>query len=57
MAHIRMLESVGLLDKEELDKLLMELRRILDEVILPGKFEIEDGIEDVHSQIEVMLTR
>lgn len=57
MAHIRMLESVGLLGKEELNMLLDELQKILDEVILRGKFEIEPGIEDVHSQIEVMLTR
>ncbi|MFN1834870.1 argininosuccinate lyase [Balneola sp. MJW-20] len=57
MAHIRMLESVGLLEAVELDKLLAELQRILDEVIIPGNFVIEEGIEDVHSQIEVMLTR
>lgn len=57
IAHITMLESVGLLKKEELNKLTKELNRILEEVIEPGNFEIEDGVEDVHSQIELMLTR
>lgn len=57
IAHITMLESVGLLKKEELNKLTEELNRVLDEVIEPGNFEIEDGVEDVHSQIELMLTR
>ncbi|MBO6522667.1 MAG: argininosuccinate lyase [Balneolaceae bacterium] len=57
IAHITMLESVGLLKKEELEVLVKELNRILDEVIKPGKFEIEEGVEDVHSQIELMLTR
>ena len=57
IAHITMLESVGLLEKEELNILTKELNRILEEVILPGKFFIEEGVEDVHSQIEMMLTR
>ncbi|MCG8374629.1 MAG: argininosuccinate lyase, partial [Balneolales bacterium] len=57
IAHITMLESVGLLRKDELEVLTKELNRILEEVIEPGKFEIEDGVEDVHSQIELMLTR
>jgi argininosuccinate lyase len=57
IAHITMLESVGLLEKDELEILTKELNRILDEVIEPGDFEIEDGVEDVHSQIELMLTR
>ncbi len=57
IAHITMLESVGLLEKEELEVLVKELNRILDDVIEPGKFEIEEGVEDVHSQIELMLTR
>ena len=48
MAHIRMLESIGLLEKEELDVLLAELQSILD-VIERGEFVIEPGIEDVHS--------
>ncbi|WP_020404381.1 argininosuccinate lyase [Gracilimonas tropica] len=57
IAHITMLESVGLLEKDELEILTKELNRILNEVIEPGNFEIEDGVEDVHSQIELMLTR
>lgn len=56
IAHITMLESVGLLEKEELDELVAELNRIQLEVIEPGLFKIEDGVEDVHSQIELMLT-
>lgn len=56
MAHITMLESVGLLQKEELDILLKELKNIY-QIACEGKFVIEDGIEDVHSQVELMLTR
>ncbi len=56
MAHITMLESIGLLEKDELQLLLSELRNILGE-IRSGAFTIEDGIEDVHSQVELMLTR
>lgn len=56
MAHITMLENIGLLKKNELTTLLAQLKIIYDEILL-GKFEIEDGIEDVHSQVELMLTR
>lgn len=56
MAHITMLESVGLLGQDELTLLLEELRMIYKE-IAAGNFAIEDGAEDVHSQIELMLTR
>lgn len=56
MAHITMLESIGLLEKEELTALLAQLKEIYSQV-LQGNFEIEDGIEDVHSQVELMLTR
>lgn len=56
MAHITMLESIGLLTKDELTILLDELKRIYHS-ILGGKFIIEDGIEDVHSQVELLLTR
>ena len=56
MAHITMLESIGLLTSNELKTLLHELRAIRKE-ILEGKFTIEEGVEDVHSQIELMLTR
>lgn len=56
MAHITMLESVGLLQKSELTILLEELRNIY-KISVDGEFVIEDGIEDVHSQVELMLTR
>lgn len=56
MAHITMLESIGLLEKEELTALLAQLKEIYAQA-LQGEFEIEDGIEDVHSQVELMLTR
>jgi len=56
IAHITMLESVGLLEKTELDILVKELESIQKEIIGKGKFEIEEGVEDVHSQIELMLT-
>lgn len=56
MAHITMLQSIGLLTAEELDTLTAELRNIYDE-IEHGRFTIEEGVEDVHSQVELMLTR
>ena len=56
MAHITMLESIGLLTKEELNVLLAELRNIYA-VADRREFIIEEGIEDVHSQVELMLTR
>lgn len=56
MAHITMLESIGLLTTEELQLLLAELRKIHTE-IEEGKFVIEDDVEDVHSQVELLLTR
>ena len=56
MAHVTMLEHVGLLSKEDLDVLLPALRELYKEAEA-GKFVIEDGIEDVHSQVELMLTR
>ncbi|MCP9613081.1 argininosuccinate lyase [Coprobacter tertius] len=56
LAHITMLESIGLLTREELDMLTVELRNIYD-VAVQGRFVIEDGVEDVHSQVELMLTR
>ncbi len=55
MAHIKMLESIGLLTKEELDTLLPALQQIADE-IERGEFTIEEGVEDVHSQVEFLLT-
>ncbi|MBR5333086.1 MAG: argininosuccinate lyase [Muribaculaceae bacterium] len=56
MAHITMLQSIGLLEANELDLLLKELRKIYD-IAISGKFVIEEGVEDVHSQVELMLTR
>lgn len=56
MAHITMLESIGLLTRDELDALLAELRSIYRDAE-EGRFEIEEGIEDVHSQVELLLTR
>ena len=55
MAHIRMLQSIGLLTSEELATLLDALTEILA-VIDRGEFVIEPGVEDVHSQVEFMLT-
>ena len=56
MAHITMLEKIGLLEADELKQLLAELRKIYA-IAETGQFVIEDGIEDVHSQVELMLTR
>jgi len=56
LAHIRMLQSIGLLSAPELNVLSRELLVILDE-IREGKFEIESDVEDVHSQVELLLTR
>ncbi len=55
-AHIRMLESIGLLTSEELDVLTKALDEILGE-IEAGKFVLEDDVEDIHSQVELLLTR
>ena len=56
MAHIRMLESVGLLQADELEVLLIVLKEIY-QTIEEGIFVIEDDVEDVHSQVELLLTR
>ncbi|MCR5078235.1 MAG: argininosuccinate lyase [Prevotella sp.] len=56
MAHITMLESIGLIEKTELQQLLAELRNII-QTCERGEFVIEEGVEDVHSQVELMLTR
>lgn len=56
MAHAIMLESIGLLTNNEKANLLAELKLIYKEVEAGG-FKIEEGIEDVHSQVELMLTR
>ena len=56
MAHIIMLESIGLLESDELQQLLAALRDI-HALCMRGEFVIEEGVEDVHSQVELMLTR
>lgn len=56
MAHITMLQSIGLLEEQELALLLTELRNIYQQAA-NGTFVIEEGVEDVHSQVELMLTR
>ncbi len=56
MAHITMLESIGLLTKDELATLLAELRKLYRQAA-EGQFAIEEGVEDVHSQVELLLTR
>jgi argininosuccinate lyase len=56
MAHIIMLESIGLLTSGELEKLLTELRLIY-QLADSQQLLIEDGIEDIHSQVEYLLTR
>ena len=55
-AHIKMLESIGLLGKDELETLTEALDAILEE-IRSGQFILEDDVEDIHSQVELLLTR
>lgn len=56
LAHAAMLETIGLLTADELGALSAELKEIYAQVE-KGEFLIEDGVEDVHSQVELMLTR
>lgn len=56
LAHIRMLESIGLLTRDELDNLSAELKLIYKR-IQTGDFKIEAGVEDIHSQVELELTK
>lgn len=56
MAHITMLQSIGLLSADELNSLLAELKEIY-KTAQQGQLVIEDGVEDIHSQVELMLTR
>lgn len=56
MAHARMLHSTGILSEDELVVLQKGLKEIMKSII-EGNFEIEDGVEDVHSQVEITLTR
>src|SRR5882762_2795862 len=56
LAHIEMLESVGLLSNEEREKLSSELKVIYRQIVA-GDFKIEEGVEDIHSQVELLLTK
>lgn len=56
LAHIRMLESVGLLEKGELEKLSAGLKKIYQQ-IKAGAFKLDDDVEDIHSQVEFILTK
>lgn len=56
LAHIRMLESIGLLSRDEMLQLTKALRKIYD-TIERGEFIVEDGVEDIHSQVELELTK
>jgi argininosuccinate lyase len=56
MAHVTMLESVGLIEKHELPVLLLELKKLY-QIAIEKKFVIEEGVEDVHSQVEFLLTK
>ena len=56
LAHIKMLESVGLLTKEDLVLLEKELKEIYTQ-ITGGKFKLDDDVEDIHSQVELLLTQ
>ena len=56
LAHIKMLESIKILKKNELNLLEKELKQVYKQ-IKDNNFQIEDGVEDVHSQIELLLTR
>jgi argininosuccinate lyase len=56
LAHIQMLESVGLLTKNELSQLQQELKNIYKQ-IEKGQFKLQDDVEDIHSQVELLLTQ
>ncbi len=56
LAHIEMLESVGLLTKDELNQLQTELKNIYQQ-IQKGEFKLQDDVEDIHSQVELLLTQ
>lgn len=56
LAHTRMLHSIGLMTEEDLTSVQQELKNIYKE-IEAGQFQIEDSVEDVHSQVEMMLTQ
>lgn len=56
LAHTQMLQQIGLLTSTELASIQKELKAIYQEIV-EGKFQIEDDVEDIHSQVELLLTR
>ena len=56
LAHIAMLESIGLITPQELKTLSLELKNIHAR-IEAGDFKVDEGVEDIHSQVEIELTR
>ena len=56
LAHIKMLNSVGLLTNEELNELQHALKDIYKD-ISSGNFSLQEGVEDIHSQVEFILTK
>ncbi|TDS52165.1 argininosuccinate lyase [Myroides indicus] len=56
LAHTQMLESIGLLSQEEL-KLIQQGLKVIYREIEEGNFVIDDGVEDIHSQVELLLTK
>lgn len=56
LAHIQMLQSIGLITKNELPRLQAELKHIYNQ-IESGNFKLQDDVEDIHSQIELLLTQ
>jgi argininosuccinate lyase len=56
LAHTKMLNSIGLLPITDLNAIQIELKNIYKN-ILAGEFKIEDGVEDIHSQVELLLTQ
>lgn len=56
LAHIEMLAAVGLLTKDELSQLQQELKNIYGQ-IQKGEFRLQDNVEDIHSQVELLLTQ
>ena len=55
LAHIKMLESIDLLKADELETLEQELKQLYKKAV-QGDFSIDEGVEDVHSQVEILLT-
>jgi len=56
VAHVKMLQKIGLIKQQELEQLIVALNDI-SKLVEDGKFHIEQGVEDVHSQVELMLTK